>query len=221
MMQSHDREVAWMNDERPFLRQIINDPADEHHRLVYADWLEERGECDRAEFLRLECDLARLEPTTPDYLRSNERFHELYARIDRKWLALLDRTDIDNCRLRFGFRCPLRWERLQPTAEREVRFCTSCQKEVHHCHTIGSARVHAAMGHCVAVDSRLTREPGDLDPETETTTMLMGVIEPSYRQQRDSESTAEYESSLGGLPILVEPAKALAPTRKRWWQFWK
>src|SRR5262249_28839506 len=39
----------------PFLHTIRDHPDDNGPRLVYADWLEERGECDRAELIRLQC----------------------------------------------------------------------------------------------------------------------------------------------------------------------
>jgi uncharacterized protein (TIGR02996 family) len=47
------------------LRDIIANPADEAPRLVLADWLDERGDAEqsvRAEFIRLQCDLARTPP---------------------------------------------------------------------------------------------------------------------------------------------------------------
>src|SRR5262245_38486286 len=53
-----------MNQEEGFLRAIAAEPGDDTVRLVYADWLEERGD-PRAEFLRLEHKLGpgpRLDP---------------------------------------------------------------------------------------------------------------------------------------------------------------
>lgn len=41
----------------PFLRAICADPEDDTVRLVYADWLDENGDPDRAEFIRLQIDL--------------------------------------------------------------------------------------------------------------------------------------------------------------------
>lgn len=38
----------------PFLRAICADPDDDTVRLVYADWLDENGDPDRAEFIRLQ-----------------------------------------------------------------------------------------------------------------------------------------------------------------------
>jgi uncharacterized protein (TIGR02996 family) len=47
-----------------FIRTIQEDPADDTARLVYADWLEERGDV-RAEYLRAELELARLPADAP------------------------------------------------------------------------------------------------------------------------------------------------------------
>lgn len=45
--------------ERPewlsFLRAILTEPAEDHHRLVLADWLEEHGERERADCIRWQC----------------------------------------------------------------------------------------------------------------------------------------------------------------------
>lgn len=46
-----------------FLRAIIAAPADDLPRLAYADWLEESGEPERAEFIRVQCEIAELEET--------------------------------------------------------------------------------------------------------------------------------------------------------------
>lgn len=40
-----------------FLTQIRDNPDDDIPRLVYADWLEETGDTDRAEFIRVQCEL--------------------------------------------------------------------------------------------------------------------------------------------------------------------
>jgi type IV pilus assembly protein PilB len=42
-----------------FLRAITEDSDDDAPRLVYADWLEEQGQTARAEFIRVQCGLAR------------------------------------------------------------------------------------------------------------------------------------------------------------------
>lgn len=44
-----------MTDGDALLRAILDEPADDAPRLVYADWLEENGQPERAEFIRVQC----------------------------------------------------------------------------------------------------------------------------------------------------------------------
>jgi uncharacterized protein (TIGR02996 family) len=44
----------------PYLRQILAHPGDDGPRLVAADWWDEQGAAERAEFVRVQCKLARL-----------------------------------------------------------------------------------------------------------------------------------------------------------------
>lgn len=48
-----------MTEREGFLTAIIENPDDDAPRLQYADWLEEKGECERAEFIRVQIELAR------------------------------------------------------------------------------------------------------------------------------------------------------------------
>src|SRR4051812_30955169 len=48
-----------MGPEAAFLGAILEAPDDDVPRLIYADWLEERGD-PRAEFIRAQCTLAQL-----------------------------------------------------------------------------------------------------------------------------------------------------------------
>src|SRR5690348_10440338 len=52
-----DREVI-MTHEEAFLASILENPDDDAPRLIYADWLDEQGRHDRAEFIRIQCELA-------------------------------------------------------------------------------------------------------------------------------------------------------------------
>jgi uncharacterized protein (TIGR02996 family) len=45
-----------MNDREQFLRAIELEPEDDAVRLVFADWLEEHDDADRARFIRLQCE---------------------------------------------------------------------------------------------------------------------------------------------------------------------
>src|SRR5262245_41051449 len=62
-----------MTDEARFLRTICERPRDDAPRLVFADWLEENGRPQRADFIRLQIDLSRLP-------RGDRRFDELWWR---------------------------------------------------------------------------------------------------------------------------------------------
>ena len=50
------------DEQQAFWTAIRETPEDDAPRLVYADWLEEHGEGDRAEFIRVQCALAKLGP---------------------------------------------------------------------------------------------------------------------------------------------------------------
>jgi uncharacterized protein (TIGR02996 family) len=60
-----------MTDDPGLLQAILDDPEDDGLRLVYADWLEEHGEPERAEFIRVQIELAR-DPRRGD-LEARER----------------------------------------------------------------------------------------------------------------------------------------------------
>jgi uncharacterized protein (TIGR02996 family) len=45
---------------------ILEDPRDDDLRLIYADWLDEHGEGDRAEFIRVQVELALVEAIEHD-----------------------------------------------------------------------------------------------------------------------------------------------------------
>jgi uncharacterized protein (TIGR02996 family) len=51
---------------RGLFRAIVEDPADDVPRLLLADVLEDSGEVERAEFIRVQCELERLPPTGGD-----------------------------------------------------------------------------------------------------------------------------------------------------------
>jgi uncharacterized protein (TIGR02996 family) len=48
-----------------FLSAIIEAPDDDGPRLVYADYLEDYGQAERADFIRVQIDLARLPHQDP------------------------------------------------------------------------------------------------------------------------------------------------------------
>jgi uncharacterized protein (TIGR02996 family) len=52
--------------DRAFLATVLEAPDDDAPRLIYADWLDEQGESDRAEFIRLQVREARMDPDDPE-----------------------------------------------------------------------------------------------------------------------------------------------------------
>lgn len=176
-----------MSDDEDFIRAILAQPDDPVPRLIYADWLEERGD-PRGEFLRIESELT----LSAEVLTANSclqraglrtRLRELRHVLDPAWLTQLDRTRIENCPLRWRFACPRQWQQLQLTGNTAVRYCGGCDKNVHYCRSVNEARAHSAAGRCVAVDSRIERSPGDLI----SLTIRVGVLAaPDRQEQRES-----------------------------------
>jgi uncharacterized protein (TIGR02996 family) len=78
-----------VSEEEAYLRAILASPEDPSVRLVYADWLEERGESQRAEYLRLGAHLAANPPGDEPARALRRRMVELRARLPPGWLALL------------------------------------------------------------------------------------------------------------------------------------
>lgn len=62
-----------MSARGAFLRAIAADPADDTVRLAFADWLDENGEPERAEFIRLQIERARSAEPSPDDPPERER----------------------------------------------------------------------------------------------------------------------------------------------------
>lgn len=80
-----------------FLADIIAHPGEDATRLIFADWLDDRGDVDRAAFIRVQCELARnfVADEVPDPARVSVpggKVAQAYARETyRRWRALRDR----------------------------------------------------------------------------------------------------------------------------------
>src|SRR5262245_8094571 len=77
-----------MTADEPFLQAIRDHPEDDAPRLIYADWLEEHGDARRAEFIRLQCRLARLDDTDPARPDLLDREWELLTVYRTRWQPL-------------------------------------------------------------------------------------------------------------------------------------
>jgi uncharacterized protein (TIGR02996 family) len=81
-----------MTDEA-FLHAICVDPGDPAPRLVYADWLEERGDPDslsRAEYLRVACSLDRLPSTDRTRRKLRNLLLQLRKLVGDSWWQQFD-----------------------------------------------------------------------------------------------------------------------------------
>jgi uncharacterized protein (TIGR02996 family) len=88
-----------MSDEAAFLAALKANPADDTTRLVYADWLDENGEPEKAAYLRTIVDSARTDP------RAIERAVSLGGNLPSDW------------RLATAARFALVLESFEPTAK--------------------------------------------------------------------------------------------------------
>jgi uncharacterized protein (TIGR02996 family) len=75
--------------EAAFLQAILEQPDDDTPRLVYADWLEEHGQGERAEFIRLQIERARRPYHDRTRLVPGERERALLAAHGEEWLGPL------------------------------------------------------------------------------------------------------------------------------------
>src|SRR5262245_21922985 len=186
-----------MVNETGFLRAILDDPSDHTSRLVYSDWLLERGDTEsiaKAELLRLTVELATGQVDPARRVACRQRLQELAADLDTDWLPVVSQLAIENCAakraqheleavrpIRFDFPCDRQWADLEPTDDAGVRFCDACKEQVHYCDTIIAAREHAWAGHCIAVDLGVIRREGDLAPRR----TMLGNVTPAMIQREE------------------------------------
>lgn len=136
---------------------------DEASRLVYADWLEARGELVRADFLRVQARLDKIAADDPKLERLTDHLRELASHVDLGWRARVARPAIEGCTAAFDFQCPKEWGALDATGADEVKFCGTCKQSVYYAANVAEARVHAERGECVALDITSARWQRDLE----------------------------------------------------------
>src|SRR5262249_58169856 len=74
-----------MSLEDAFLADILEHADDDTPRLVYADWLDEHGQPERAEFIRVQCELERIPQDDPRRLALEDRAADLQRVWGAKW----------------------------------------------------------------------------------------------------------------------------------------
>ncbi len=111
-----------------FLADIIANPADDTPRLIFADWLEDNGEPERAEFIRCQVELAKGNGCDPRPLHNKPcrrcsmiaRERELLVRHREEWFRLLSR------RPGLGKKHPLRWWPVASNGEERLDRGSDC-----------------------------------------------------------------------------------------------
>jgi uncharacterized protein (TIGR02996 family) len=75
-----------VNQEDAFIADVIDHPDDEAPRLIFADWLEDHGQSERAEFIRTQIDSHRLDVYDPRQIELAAREKALLKRFTSKWM---------------------------------------------------------------------------------------------------------------------------------------
>ena len=94
-----------MSDERALLASIWEHPHEDTPRLVYADWLDEHDQHPRAEFIRVQCELARA-GERPELAKREAALWKAHA---KAWKVDLPKA-LQNAPFRRGFVSPRRRE---------------------------------------------------------------------------------------------------------------
>jgi len=76
-------------EREALMRTIIENPDDDVARLVFADWLEENGESERAEFIRLDIHLHDVDRGDPLYHAQRRRWGQLLEQYEKAWKGQL------------------------------------------------------------------------------------------------------------------------------------
>jgi uncharacterized protein (TIGR02996 family) len=92
-----------MTDEPTLLAAVLADPGDDAPRLVYADWLDEHGQPDRAEFIRVQCELIGTPVWDPRRPGLERREADLLAEHQIEWAAPLLDAGAQGWAFRRGF----------------------------------------------------------------------------------------------------------------------
>ena len=92
-----------MTPEHTFLYSIEEEPDQDGLRLIFADWLEDNGQPERAEFLRIQVALAGLDLADPRRAELTARERSLLTQHQTTWLGSVWSERLANVRFRRGF----------------------------------------------------------------------------------------------------------------------
>ena len=86
-----------------FLQVICEAPDDDTPRLVYADWLDEHGQTERAEFIRTQIQMTHLAPGSRRFAALRRRTRDLLAAHGEAWRQDLPKWVRRRCEFQRGF----------------------------------------------------------------------------------------------------------------------
>jgi uncharacterized protein (TIGR02996 family) len=97
--------MARDDESRAFLEAMCEAPEDDTPRLIYADWLDDHGDSARAEFVRVQCELAKLSPRDERRPGLERREAQLLGPNREAWLGPLAKAieQYDHCDFHRGF----------------------------------------------------------------------------------------------------------------------
>jgi len=165
--------------EMKFVLAVRDHPDDLGMRMVYADWLEERGLVGKAEVVRL---LA--EPPaegTPAMARLRDAVEGLPA----DWVATISRAPIEKCDVRFQLKCPRSWDALATTDLADVRHCGHCDKQVFFCSSLEDVRDRGHRGQCVAFSPKLVHADALVEYDHDEEMWMGEVAAPDFEIDLD------------------------------------
>src|SRR5262249_34181309 len=79
-----------LRQRHAFLEAIKDNPQDDTPRLVFADWLEDHEEPERAQFIRLQCRAASLDADDAERAGLAAAALDLWRRFRSVWLGPLE-----------------------------------------------------------------------------------------------------------------------------------
>jgi uncharacterized protein (TIGR02996 family) len=91
-----------MSTEQALLADIQANPDDEAPRLVYTDWLQEHGQTERAEFMRVQTALGDAPEDREAYLELRARESALLEEHGKEWFGPLKKLGVLSWTLRHG-----------------------------------------------------------------------------------------------------------------------
>jgi uncharacterized protein (TIGR02996 family) len=225
-----------MTDAEAIFAGILADPNDDMPRLVFADWLEENGQEEWAEFIRVQIEIESVPRSEPRHKELSRRARKLLAHQKEVWLHPFQKL-LPGCYVKFerGFVSIIKASysyvffnahQLWPMAPiREVQV-TDGQRHISELcwldrpqHVRIRADMMASMNHLatIAIDA-LAPNPGRIEPFLRTGTWLVlgcarGSGKDIVAMSRFSDFVLRNATSLGHVNFAVRPYQVVGEFR--------